>query len=300
MRRRQYPLEPALLRQDRDRIRLAVGTIERFLGKPSVAKGIQSIVLGFRLLQAIAEAKVPLSLKAISALSGMSPSKARMYLISFIETGLIAQNSDSALYTLGPYALRLGTRALQRMELMSVATETIHALRQRTNSLVLLCAWDAKGALVVARSEGSEPQPLQFHIGGTASLASTATGHIFLAFGPGDQTWPHLNEELARLGLSRAEQKRRLRALEALAENIRLRRLAEADPMTYASGVTLSGYAAIAAPVFDATQRLRYAITLVYQTDSDHRRKEEFARLTLEAADRASHMAGADMARAIG
>jgi len=99
-----------------------------------------------------------------------------MYLISFIQTGLIVQNADTGLYTLGPYAIRLGTRALQRMELMDVASEAMRNLQQQTNSLVLLCAWDARGVITVSRSEGSEPQPLQFNIGGSASLASTATG----------------------------------------------------------------------------------------------------------------------------
>jgi DNA-binding IclR family transcriptional regulator len=260
-----------------------------------MAKGIQSILLGFRLLDVIAEAKIPLSLKAVAALAGMSPSKARMYLVSFIEVGLIAQNVESGLYSLGSYALRLGTRALQRMDSMAVATDVMHALQQQTDSTVVLCAWDSKGVIVVSRSEGREPQPLQFHIGGTASLASTATGHLFLAFGPREQTWPHLEEELSQLGLSRTERRRRLKELEVLAGEIRRCRTAVADPISYASGVTLTGYAAIAAPVFDAAQRLRYALTLVYQIGRRHQRKEELVRLTLQAADRASHLAGADV-----
>jgi DNA-binding IclR family transcriptional regulator len=258
-----------------------------------VAKGIQSILIGFRLLQALTDADTPLSLKTLAAVSGMSPSKARMYLISFIETGLIIQNAETGLYTLGPYAIRLGTRALQRMELMEVANEAMRVLQQQTRSLALLCAWDVRGVIIVSRSEGSEPQPLQFPIGGTASLTNTATGHIFLAFGPREQTWPHLEEEIARLGLSKTEQRRRVKALETRAEQVRNRRLADADPISYASGVTLSGFAAIAAPIFDERQRLRYALTLVYRTDRHHKRKEELMRLTLEAANRASHLAGA-------
>jgi DNA-binding IclR family transcriptional regulator len=260
-----------------------------------VAKGIQSILLGFRLLQAIAEANVPLSLKAIAALSGMSPSKARMYLISFIETGLVVQNRESALYTLGPYALRLGTRALQRMDLMEVATATMHSLQRQTDGLVLLCAWDTNGVIVVARSEGGKRHPLQFQIGGTTSLASTATGHVFLAFGLQDQTWQRLTEELAAAGLSRSEQRKRYRALETLAASIRKEGVAQADPITYASGVSLTGYAAVAAPVLDGAQRLRYVLTLVYQTDRNHRRREELVRLTRHAADQASQLAGADV-----
>jgi DNA-binding IclR family transcriptional regulator len=259
-----------------------------------VARGIQSIVLGFRLVEIIAEAGVPLSLKAISALSGMSPSKARMYLISFIETGLVTQNPESALYGLGPYALRLGARAMQRMELVSVATEDMNALQQQTNALVLLSAWNAHGVTIVSRSDGSEePPPLQFPIGGSASLGSTATGHVFLAFGPHEPIWRHLHEELAALGLTRAEQKQRVKELEALAADVRKRRIALTDPISYASGVTVSGYAALAAPVFDVAQRLRYAVTLVYQTGRDKRRRNKFSRLTLQAAERLSHLAGA-------
>jgi DNA-binding IclR family transcriptional regulator len=264
-----------------------------------VAKGIQSILLGFRLLQALTDADAPLSLKALAAASGMSPSKARMYLISFIETGLIIQDAKTALYTLGPYAIRLGTRALQRMELMDVANDAIRSLQRATNSLVLLCAWDARArsVIIVSVTEGSDPQPLQFHIGGSASLASTATGHIFLAFGPRDQIWPAAQEEVAQLGLSKTEERKRIKALEIVAERSRQRHLADADPISYASGVTLSGFAAIAAPIFDEGQRLRYAITLVYRTDRYHKRKDEFMRLTLEAANRASHRAGAPSVR---
>ena len=258
-----------------------------------MAKGIQSILLGFRLLQALTDADAPMSLKTLAAVSNMSPSKARMYLISFIQTGLIVQNADTGLYTLGPYAIRLGTRALQRMELMDVASEAMRNLQQQTNSLILLCAWDVRGVITVSRSEGSEPQPLQFNIGGSASLASTATGHIFLAFGPREETWRHLEEEVAQLGLSKTEQRKRIKALEALAEQIRQHRVAEADPISYASGVTLSGFAAIAAPIFDEAQRLRYALTLIYRTERHQKRKDEFARLTMQAANRASHLAGA-------
>jgi len=78
-----------------------------------------------------------------------------------------------------------------------------------------------------------------------------------------------------------------------VASTIRKEGIAEADPITYSSGVSLTGYAAIAAPVFDAGQHLRYVLTLVYQSNS--KRKEELARLTRQAADQASQLAGADI-----
>jgi DNA-binding IclR family transcriptional regulator len=258
-----------------------------------VAKGIQSILLGFRLLQGITDSDTPVSLKSIAAAAGMSPSKARMYLISLMGTGLVVQKAETGFYALGPYALHLGTRALQRMELMTVATEAMRNLRQQTNSLVLLCTWDAKGVMIVSRSEGNRPQPLQFAIGGSASLASTATGHVFLAFGPREQTWNHLSEELVEMGLTKAEQRKRTRTLKTLAEQVRRRGVAEADPIAYSSGVTLSGYAAIAAPIFDAAKRLRYVLTLVYRTGRHHKKKEDLVRLTRECTNRVTELAGA-------
>jgi DNA-binding IclR family transcriptional regulator len=258
-----------------------------------MAKGIQSILLGFRLLRGITDSDTPVSLKSIAAAAGMSPSKARMYLISLIETGLVVQKAETGFYALGPYALHLGTRALQRMELMAVATEEMRNLQRKTNALVLLCTWDVKGVMIVSRSEGSRPQPLQFTIGGSASLANTATGHIFLAFGPQQQTWTHLAEELLELGLTKTEQRKRMQTLTALAEQVRRRGVAEANPIAYSSGVTLSGYAAIAAPIFDSTERLRYVLTLIYRTDRPPKKKEDLVRLTRQGAGRVTELGGA-------
>jgi DNA-binding IclR family transcriptional regulator len=249
--------------------------------------------LGFRLLQVIADSDTPASLKSIAAAGGMSPSKSRMYLISLIETGLVVQKTETGFYALGPYALYLGTRALQRMELMAVATEEMRNLQHKTNALVLLCTWDATGVMIVSRSEGNRPQPLQFAIGGSASLASTATGHVFLAFGPPQQTWAHLAEELLVMGLTKTEQRKRTQTLRTLAEQVRRRGVAEADPIAYSSGVTLSGYAAIAAPIFDSTERLRYVLTLIYRTDRHPKKKEDLVRLTRQGAGRVTELGGA-------
>jgi DNA-binding IclR family transcriptional regulator len=257
-----------------------------------VTKGIQSITLGFRLLQAIVEARGPLSLKSVSALGDMAPSKARGYLISLIETGLVTQNPATGLYTLGPYALRLATRALQRMDLMTVATDAVLTLHQKTDALVLLAAWDSKGVAVVARSDTGRPQTFLYQIGTTASLANTATGHLFLAFGPRAETWSCLEAELAGFGVPKVERKRRIKALETLVVKIRKERIAEVDPISYEPGATLTGYAAVAAPIFDKSEQLRYVMAVVYATDGLTSRREQIIRLTRQTADRVSHSAG--------
>lgn len=258
-----------------------------------MARGIQSISLGFRLLKAVADCDAPSSLKAIAEAGQMSPSKARMYLISLIDTGLITQNPETGLYSLGPFALHLGTRALQRMEMMEAANDTIQALQQRTKSQVLLCTWSEKGIIIVARGEGAEPWPLNFRLGSSHPVANTATGHVFLAFGPQEETWQHVSRELAELGVSKAEQRKRMRELEAEVREVQKTQFAEADPIAYSSGVTLSGFAALAAPIFDFNRQLRYVLTVIYSTSPALLPKDELVRLTREAAARASSLAGA-------
>jgi DNA-binding IclR family transcriptional regulator len=214
----------------------------------------------------------------------MSASKARMYLISLIETGLVAQNPQTGLYSLGPYARHLGTRALRKMGATDAVHDSMRSLQGKTRALVLLCNWQESGIVIVAAEDGGEPHPVQWRIGGTASLASTATGAVFLAFGPQNAVWKRLAAELKSAGLSAAARKKRIRELEARAERIRASGVAEADPVVFAAGVTISGYAAIAAPVFSAGKQLSAVLTLIYRTDRPHRRKSELLGQALEAA----------------
>jgi DNA-binding IclR family transcriptional regulator len=249
-----------------------------------LAKGIQSISLGFRLLRAITDSNEPAPLKTLAAASAMSASKARMYLISLIETGLVAQNLQTGLYSLGPYARHLGTRALQRMDTREVVSDAMRSLQKKTRALVLLCNWQESGIVIVAAEDGGEPHPVQWRIGGTASLASTATGTVFLALGPQDRVWKRLAVELKSAGLSLAAQKKRVRELEARAAQVRKTGVVEADPVVFAAGVTISGYAAVAAPVFDAGRQLSSVLTLIYRTDRPHLKKAELLSQVLEAA----------------
>ncbi|MEJ0038158.1 MAG: helix-turn-helix domain-containing protein [Gammaproteobacteria bacterium] len=249
-----------------------------------MAKGIQSVSLGFRLLRAITDSDAPAPLKTLAAAADMSPSKARMYLISLIETGLVAQNPQTGLYALGPYARHLGTRALQRMDGREPVYDSMRLLQRKTEALVLLCKWQESGIIIVAAEEGGEPHPLQWRIGGTASLASTATGAVFLAFGPQNIVWKRLAVELKEAGVSQAAQKKRIRELEVRAAEIRVSGVAEADPVVFAAGVTISGFAAIAVPVFDADEQLGSVLTLLYRTDRPHRKKGELLSQTLRAA----------------
>jgi DNA-binding IclR family transcriptional regulator len=233
-------------------------------------------------------------LKTVALAAQMSPSKARMYLISLIETGLVAQNPDTGLYSLGPYAVHLGTRALQRVDSKQAVNDATRALQKETRALVLLCSWQESGIVIVAAEDGGEPHPLHWRIGGSASLARTATGTVFLAFGPQKIVWKHLAAELKAAGLSEPARRKRTLQLEAQAAATRENGVAEADPVVFDKGVSISGFAAIAAPIFDQRRQLRYALTLLYRTDRPHRHKAELVNQMLRAASVGSLLTSTD------
>lgn len=259
-----------------------------------MAKGIQSISLGFRLLRALTDSGQPLPLKTLALAASMSPSKARMYLISLVETGLVAQNPNTGLYALGTYAVHMGTRALQRIDSREVLLDATRTLQQKTRALVLLCYWQPSGIVIVAAEEGEDPQPLQWRIGGSAPIASTATGAVFLAFGPQKAVWKKLAEELRESNLPVSTQRKRTRELEALAADVRTKGVAEADPVVFAAGVSISGFAALAVPVFDPRNQLRCVLTLLYRTDRPRLERAELLRHAQRAASVGSVLSGTD------
>jgi DNA-binding IclR family transcriptional regulator len=232
-------------------------------------KGIQSIEIGFRVIDALVRTRGTASLKKIAELCGMSPSKTRMYLVSLIRTGIIAQEPQGGPYGLGPYAITLGVAALDQLDLFNRARQVMELISREATCL--LCAWTGFDIIIIGRSEGHNPLPVDFRIGGTASLTRTATGRTFLAFLPEEETRKLLDREMREN--RRVEEYRHIthRWLRAELMQIRRKGLSVSDKVVLASGVSLGGYGAIAAPVCDPYARLRFVLTVLHRhTDAKH------------------------------
>ena len=84
-------------------------------------RGIQSVEVGGRLLQALAHHGLPMALKDLAADAGMTAAKAHPYLVSFGHIGLVEQERDSGRYALGPLALQMGLISLQQADPVRIA-----------------------------------------------------------------------------------------------------------------------------------------------------------------------------------
>ena len=147
-----------------------------------VQQGINSVVIGMSVLDVIVDAGSALSLNAIAGKVEMSPAKVHRYLVSLIETGLVTRMKEPGLYDLGPKALKLGFKAIKRIDRVTIANEELEALGSQVDETVFLSIWNDGEALVVGRKASSRPITLMVRIGEVLSPIYSATGRLFAAF----------------------------------------------------------------------------------------------------------------------
>src|SRR3954469_6619419 len=111
--------------------------------------GIQSVEVGFGLLQALGQAVGPLMLRDLAKAAGMSAAKAHRYLVSFQRLELVVQDAASARYALGPAALKLGLASLARLDAVRLARERATGLMESIGHAVALAVWGNHGPTVV-------------------------------------------------------------------------------------------------------------------------------------------------------
>lgn len=71
-------------------------------------RGIQSVEVGGRLLQALARQREPLGLTELAGEAQLSSAQAHTYLVSLTRLGLVKRDALTGNYEPGPLSLRLG------------------------------------------------------------------------------------------------------------------------------------------------------------------------------------------------
>jgi DNA-binding IclR family transcriptional regulator len=247
-------------------------------------KGIQSIELGFSVLECIERAGGPLSLTKIAQACGMTASKAHFYLVSLSRVGLVAQDTIGGQYRLGPAALRLGLSALAQQDVLELARAEMARLSELTGDTVFLSIWGHSGATVISRFDGVNVAPLAVRVGAVMPLAESATGRVFLAWLPQRYTAPLLEREL---GAKRKRAARSDTKIGAVIAQIRRQGVAVTP------GAASADMIAIAAPVFDHTRRLQCVLTVTERAAQlGAAGQDALARALREAAATVSRNAG--------
>ncbi|QDL39268.1 IclR family transcriptional regulator [Rhodoferax sediminis] len=163
--------------------------------------GIQSVEVGFALLDVLAQAARPLMLRDLAAAAGMSAAKAHRYLVSFQRLELVTQDAGNTRYDLGPAALRLGLASLSRLDSVKLARERVSALVEQIGHTLALAVWGNRGPTIVHWEESAQAVTVNLRLGDVMPLLTSATGRCFAAYlstqARLDKIAPLLQEELA-------------------------------------------------------------------------------------------------------
>ncbi|GGL79690.1 IclR family transcriptional regulator [Wenxinia marina] len=253
---------------------------------------IQSIEVGFKVIRVMEAAESPMPLRDIAAAAGMPPSKAHLYLVSFIREGLARQDPVTGHYGLGSFAIQLGHSALRQLDVVDMSREELTSLQQATGFASYLSLWGNRGPGIVSKVDGHRQGSLAVRLGYVLPLAASATGQVFLAYLPESETGPILREELEGRGRDDPAWKDRYDpidagSLEAVTEEVRERGFAMSTNNINAN------FAAMAAPVFDHTGRILATVTLLGPDKAvTGQRRKATASALLEVTDRLSARLG--------
>ena len=221
--------------------------------------GIQSVEVGFALLDVLANAPAPLMLRDLAGAAGMSAAKAHRYLVSFQRLGLVVQDTSNTRYELGPATLRLGLSTLSRLDAVKMARERLPALMDSVNHTLALAVWGNRGPTLVHWQETPLAMPVSLRLGDVMPLLSSATGRCFAAFighgGAADKARPMIDAELALARkLGRSDLPSTPAQVQAMLGETR------AQGLGRVVNVLLPGISGLCAPVFDADNHLALGV----------------------------------------
>ena len=215
--------------------------------------GIQSVEVGFGLLNALSNAGCALMLRDLASQADMSAAKAHRYLVSFQRLGLVVQDAGTTRYDLGPAALKLGLASLSRIDAVRLARTRISSLMAQIGQTLALAVWGNQGPCMVHWEESPQAVTVNLRLGDVMPLLSSATGLCFAAFMATRQA--ALNTRLKGLlkdELARAQKLGRRDLPATMAQVHVLLDEAREHGIARVVNTLLPGVAGFCAPVFDA------------------------------------------------
>jgi DNA-binding IclR family transcriptional regulator len=230
--------------------------------------GIQSVEVGFSLLEALIQAPGAMMLRDLAQAAGMSPAKAHRYLVSYQRLGLVTQGDGDTRYDLGPASLKLGLATLSRLDAVQLARARMDALMNEIGHTVAIAVWGNHGPVIVHWQEPVRAVTVNLRLGDVMPLLGSATGRCFAAFAP--QTWvaPLLKQEIAQLAKTQRQgMPQNAAQVQALLEETRQQGAGRVVD------TLLPGISGLAVPVWDAGGRICLSLVSLGSSagfDADH------------------------------
>lgn len=246
-------------------------------------QGIQSVEIGFSVLEVLAAGGGAMSLGDVARGADMSLSQARRYLVSLVRCGLAMQDPATGLYDLGSRALQIGLVALARVEAVELAAAALKELLARIRQGGTLAVWGEEGPTVVRWFRGAGLGVTSMGLGTIFPIFSSATGLVFLT---------HMKEEFTRKRLVQEKGARFVSSPEGRAAIDAVKTAVRRDGYGWLKGHFVQDIRGAAAPVFDSQGELVAVLAIAGNDDGHSAKSDPSVRALVEAAAQVSKQLG--------
>lgn len=226
-----------------------------------IGDGVQSVGVAAAVLGALVAGGGVLPLRDLAQATGMARAKVHRYLAALRAAELVAQDSDSGRYRIGPAAIAIGLAGLRILDPAREAAAALPALRQSINETVTAAIWGDGGPTVIAIEESDRLVTMNVRVGSVLPVSMTAIGRVFAAYLPPTATRRFIMAERKVAG---APSKREL---SKMLSDIRR------NGVSFRRSALIPGVDAVAAPVFDHKRRLVAVLCAVSRSASAARQK---------------------------
>ncbi len=211
----------------------------------SPSGGVQSVEVGIKLLKAFSSVGDQPSLNELAKFTKMHPAKAHRYLVSLVQTGLVKKTKYGR-YALGPYILELATTYLARLDPNAIAYSMVEEMRAKTDEGLILSVWSPSGPTVIRWFQSRHPVSVSISPGVNIPTLMSASGRVFLAHLPKDQTRMIVEREL-----DAAAQSTDPKALKTWTEVEDVIKETRRQGLASVTGHAVEWVSSLAAPIFD-------------------------------------------------
>ena len=222
---------------------------------------VHSVVVTVKLLEFLAESGRPQRVTDIAAKLDMTKARVSRHLSTLTELGLVARMPDNSGYRLGLTLFRLSKAALDQYEITNIAYRYMAMLRNDIDETLLLAIPAGGDALIVSNISSSKSLGPRVVRGTRWTIPMSPTARLILAYSsdrirervlarrsepaPGEVLAFDANEMRKKLGIIR-------------------KRFYEYD-----SNAHDAGFATVTAPIFDHSEELQAALTVVMGSRGD-------------------------------
>jgi IclR family transcriptional regulator, acetate operon repressor len=147
-------------------------------------KDTGTLDLALRILDHLAAQNAPVALTAIARAFAASKSTVYRHLSTLTRHGFVRRDAGTGRYAIGVKLMVLGETSRSNFEIVTVARDVLHRLRDGTGHAVSLCTLLDDDLVVMDLMHGRSIVEFTTRPGTRLALHASAHGKVWLAFGP--------------------------------------------------------------------------------------------------------------------